>query len=76
MNIKAGENKRNIVKERMTLQHSLCSLHGLCPSISEYLTTPEKIKRTITMWAWCAGELGKEIPKTKHPPPPKPPFTN
>lgn len=32
----------NTVKERMTLQHTLCSLYGLCPSISEYLKTPEE----------------------------------
>lgn len=41
----------------MTLQHNLCSLHGLCPSISEYLTTPEKTKHTNTTWGRCAGEL-------------------
>lgn len=34
------EEKIYIVTEKMTLQHNLCSLHGLCPSISEYLTTP------------------------------------
>lgn len=31
----------------------------------EYLTTPEKIKHTITMWVRCAGELETEKKKRK-----------
>lgn len=43
--------------EKITLQHNLCSLYGLCPSIYEYLTAPEKNQTHITMWLRCAGEL-------------------
>lgn len=65
--IKADETKRITVKERMTFKHDLCSLYGLCPSISEYLTTPEeKIKHTITTWLRCAGELERERKKKDH----------
>lgn len=64
--LKGCRNNRNTVSERMNLQHNLCSLYGLCPSISEYLTTPEEINHTITMWLRCAGKLKKKKKEEAH----------
>lgn len=54
-------------KQSKRVYNTACAvcLYGLCPSISEYLKTPEKSKHTAEMWLSRAGELEKKKSKIK-----------